>query len=130
MNNITVVGNSTREPELRYGGNGVAVVKGGMAVNRSWNNRNGEKQEETSFFNFVAFGPMAENVAESIQSGTRIIVSGRLQSRSWETDDGQKRTVLEIVAEEIAPSLRFATAAITKTQRSGPSDVPQDSEDA
>jgi len=121
-NQVTVVGNLTREPELRYTPSGAAVAKFGLAVNRSYTNRNGEKVEDTSFFNVNAWRQLAENVAESLSTGIRVIVSGRLQSRSWETEDGQKRTVVEIEADEVGPSLRWATAAVTKTTRGGPGD--------
>jgi single-strand DNA-binding protein len=119
-NNITVVGNLTREPELRYTPSGAAVVKFGVAVNRFYTNRSGEKVEQTDFFNVNAWRQLAENVAESLTTGARVIVSGRLQSRSWETEEGQKRTVVEIEADEVGPSLRWATASVTKTARGGP----------
>jgi single-strand DNA-binding protein len=121
-NHVTVVGNMTRDPELRYTPSGAAVAKFGLAVNRSYTNRAGEKVEDTSFFNVNAWRQLAENVAESLTVGTRVVVSGRLQSRSWETEDGQKRSVVEIEADEIGPSLRWATAAVTKTTRGGPGD--------
>ncbi|HVF12804.1 MAG TPA: single-stranded DNA-binding protein [Actinomycetota bacterium] len=119
-NNITVVGNLTREPELRYTPSGAAVAKFGIAVNRFYTSRSGEKVEQTDFFNVNAWRQLAENIAESLTVGTRVVVSGRLQSRSWETEEGQKRTVVEIEADEVGPSLRWATAAITKTTRGGP----------
>jgi single-strand DNA-binding protein len=121
-NQVTVVGNLTRDPELRYTPSGAAVAKFGLAVNRSYTNRNGEKVEDTSFFNVNAWRQLAENVAESLSVGTRVVVSGRLQSRSWETEDGQKRTVIEIEADDVGPSLRWATAQVTKTTRGGPGD--------
>jgi single-strand DNA-binding protein len=122
-NQITVVGNLTREPELRYTPNGAAVVKFGLAVNRFYTNRNGEKVEQTDFFTVNAWRQLAENVAESLKTGARVIVTGRLQSRTWETEDGQKRTVVEIEADEVGPSLRWATADVTKATRGGgPSD--------
>ena len=121
-NQVTVVGNLTREPELRYTPSGAAVAKFGLAVNRSYTNRNGEKVEETSFFNVNTWRQLAENVAESLTTGTRVVVTGRLQSRSWETEEGQKRSVVEIEADEVAPSLRWATAQVTKTTRGGPGD--------
>lgn len=122
MNNITVVGNLTREPELRYTPSGAAVAKFGIAVNRNYTNRGGEKVEETSFFNCSAWNQLAENVAESLTVGSRVIVTGRLQARSWETEDGQKRNTVEIIADEVGPSLRWATAQISKTTRGGPGD--------
>jgi single-strand DNA-binding protein len=119
-NVVTVVGNLTREPELKYTPSGAAIAKFGLAVNRTYTNRDGEKVEDTSFFNVNAWRQLGENVAESLAVGTRVIVAGRLQSRSWETEDGQKRTVVEIEADEVGPSLRWATAAVTKMTRSGP----------
>ncbi|GAC1362900.1 MAG: single-stranded DNA-binding protein [Actinomycetota bacterium] len=119
-NQITIVGNLTRDPELRYTPTGSAVVKFGVAVNRFYTNRNGEKVENTDFFTVNAWRTLAENCAESLKTGSRVIVSGRLQSRSWETEDGQKRTVVEIEADEVGPSLRWATATVTKATRGGP----------
>ena len=119
-NQITVVGNLTREPELRYTPTGAAVVKIGVAVNRFYTNRNGEMVEQTDFFTVNAWRQLAENIAETCKVGQRVIVSGRLQSRTWETEEGQKRTVVEIEADEVGPSLRWATAQVTKATRGGP----------
>ena len=126
MNTITVVGNLTRDPELRYTPTGQAVVKFGIAVNRFYVNRNGEKIEQTDFFNVNAWRSVAVNVAESLTTGARVLVTGRLQARNWETEDGQKRSTVEIEAEEVAASLRFATVAITKAARAGATDEAQD----
>ena len=125
-NQIVVVGNLTREPELRYTPNGAAVAKLGIAVNRFYVNRNGERVEQTDFFTVNAWRQLAENIAESLKTGTRVIVSGRLQSRNWETEDGQKRTVVEIEADEVGPSLRWASAKVTNPDRSGPGDWATD----
>lgn len=119
-NFVTVVGNLTRDPELRYTPSGSAVAKFGIAVNRYYTNRSGERVEQTDFFNVNAWRQLAENIAESLGTGSRVIVTGRIQSRSWETEEGQKRTVVEIEADEVGPSLRWATAQITKTSRGGP----------
>lgn len=119
-NFVTLVGNLTREPELRYTPSGSAVAKFGIAVNRSYTNRNGERVEQTDFFNVNAWRNLAENIAETLKTGSRVIVVGRIQSRSWETEDGQKRTVVEIEADEVGPSLRWATAQVTKTTRGTP----------
>jgi single-strand DNA-binding protein len=122
-NNITVVGNITRDPELRFTGSGQAKVNFGLAVNRRWQNKqNQEWEEQVSFFNVVAWGEMGENVSESLAKGSRVIVSGRLEQRSWETDEHEKRSIVEIVADEIGPSLRWATAEVKKTDRRGPND--------
>jgi single-strand DNA-binding protein len=117
-NTVTVIGNVTRDPELRFTASGQAKANIGLAVNRRWQNRQtSEWEEATSFFNVVAWGAMGENAAESCPKGSRIIVTGRLDQRSWETDNGEKRSVIEIVADEIGPSLRWATAQVTKSDR-------------
>jgi single-strand DNA-binding protein len=119
-NTVTLVGNVTRDPEIRYTPSGQTVATFGLAVNRRWQNRqNNEWEEQTSFFDVKCWSQMAENVSESVQRGTRVIVTGRLEQRSWETDNGEKRSKIEVVADEIAPSLRWATAQVTKIERSG-----------
>jgi single-strand DNA-binding protein len=116
-NNITIVGNITRDPELRYTPSGQANVRLGVAVNRKWQDRSsGEWQEATSFFDVIAWRELAENVNESLKKGARVIVTGRLEQRTWE-QEGNKRSVVEIIADEIAPSLRWATAKVEKTER-------------
>jgi single-strand DNA-binding protein len=93
-NTVTVIGNITRDPELRYTANGQANANFGLAVNRRWMNRQtNEWEERTSFFNVVCWREMADNVAESLAKGARVIVSGRLEQRSWETENGDKRSV-------------------------------------
>ena len=119
-NTVTLVGNVTRDPEMRYTAGGAANATFGLAVNRRWQNRTTQEWEErTSFFNVVCWREMAENVCESIGKGARVVVSGRLEQRSWETENGEKRSVVEVVADEIGPSLRWATAQITKNDRRG-----------
>jgi single-strand DNA-binding protein len=90
-----------------------------LAVNRRWRGNDGEWQEDTSFFTGTVWREQAESAAESLQKGTRVIVTGRLEQRSWETDQGDKRSVVEVQIDEIGPSLRWATASVNKTQRSG-----------
>ena len=117
-NNITLVGNVTRDPELRFTPSGQATASFGLAVNRIWNDRQtNERKEAVSFFNVVAWREMAENAGESLTKGSRVIVTGRLEQRSWETPDGEKRSVVEIVADEIGPSLRWATAQVVRNER-------------
>jgi single-strand DNA-binding protein len=115
-NSVTLVGNITREPELRFTGGGKGVASFGLAVNRRFQ-VNGEWQEKVSFFNIVAWDTLGENAAASLHKGTRIIVNGRLEQRDYETRDGEKRTVVEIVADEIGPSLRWARAEIERISR-------------
>jgi single-strand DNA-binding protein len=88
-----------------------------MAVNRRWRGQDGEWQENTSFFGGTVWREQAEQVAESLQKGMRIIVSGRLEQRSWETEQGDKRSIVEIQIDEVGPSLRWATATVNRTQR-------------
>lgn len=117
-NNVTLIGNLVDDPELRFTPSGVALAKIRLAVNRRWRGQDGEWQEDTSFFNGTVWREQAETVAESLQKGARVIVSGRLEQRSWETQEGDKRSVVEIQIDEIGPSLRWATATVNKTQRS------------
>jgi single-strand DNA-binding protein len=118
-NSVTLTGNITRDPELRFTPSGQAVATFGLAVNRRWQNRQtNEWEEQVSFFDVKCWAQMAENVSESLGRGTRVVVSGRLEQRSWETDNGDKRSKVEVVADEIAPSLRWATAQVTKNERS------------
>lgn len=120
-NSITIVGNVTRDPELRFTPNGSAQARLGVAVNRRWQDRNsGEWQESTSFFDVICWRDLAENVSTSIKKGTRVVVTGRLEQRTWETKEGgEKRSTVEINADEVAPSLRWATAVIERTERKG-----------
>jgi single-strand DNA-binding protein len=117
-NSVTLIGNLVDDPELRFTPSGVAMAKVRFAVNRRWRGQDGEWQEQTSFFTGTVWREQAETVAESLQKGTRVIVSGRLEQRSWETDEGDKRSVVEVQIDEIGPSLRWATATVNKTQRS------------
>ena len=118
MNTVTIAGNLTRDPEIRYTRDGQATVTFGLAVNRRWQNRQtSEWEESTSFFDVVAWRDLAENVALSLTKGARVTVSGRLEQRSWETDDGERRSRVELVADDIGASLRFATAEVQRTQR-------------
>jgi single-strand DNA-binding protein len=117
-NTITVVGNITRDPELRFTAGGKGVASFGVAVNRRYQ-VNGEWQEKVSFFNVVAWDSLGENAAASLSKGSRVIITGRLEQRDYETKDGEKRSVVEIVADEVGPSLRWARAEVERTQRSG-----------
>lgn len=90
-----------------------------VAVNRRWRDQSGEWQEDTSFFGGTVWRDQAESVAESLQKGARVIITGRLEQRSWETPEGDKRSVVELAIDEIGPSLRWATAQVSKTTRGG-----------
>ncbi len=118
---ITVVGNLTADPELRFTPSGAAVANFTVASTpRTFDkNTNEWKDQETLFLNCSVWRQAAENAAESLQRGMRVIVQGRLKARSYETREGEKRTVFEIDVEEVGPSLKMATAKVQKTTRSG-----------
>ena len=118
-NSVTLVGNLVEDPELRFTASGVAMARIRIAVSRRYQDRDGNWQEESSFFGGTVWRDYAENVAESLTKGTRVMLSGRLKQRQWETNEGEKRSVVEIDIQEIGPSLRWATASVTRTPRSG-----------
>lgn len=117
---ITVIGNLTNDPELRFTTGGSAVANFTVASTpRTFDRQKNEWVDgETLFLRAAAWREAAENVAESLTKGTRVIVTGRLKSRTYETKEGEKRTVIELEVDEIGPSLRYANAKITRTQRS------------
>lgn len=119
---ITVIGNLTTDPELRFTPGGHAVANFTIASTpRNYDKESqGYKDGETLFLRASVWRETAENVAESLVKGMRVIVSGRLKSRSYETKEGEKRTVIELDVEEIGPSLRFATAKVIRTSRGKP----------
>ncbi len=117
-NNVTISGNAGREPELRFTPSGQAVANFGVAVSRRWMNRQtNEWEEATCWIDVTCWGQLAENVAESVGRGTRVTVAGRLDQRSWETDNGDKRSKVEIVADDVAISLKWATATAQRNER-------------
>jgi len=114
---ITLVGNLTADPELRFTPSGAAVANFTVASTpRTYDRQTGEwKDGDAMFLNCSVWRQMAENVAESLSKGMRVIVSGRLRSRSYEDRDGQRRTVFEVEVDEVGPALRYATAKVTRT---------------
>ena len=114
-NTVTVVGNVTRDPELRFTPNGAAVTNFGLA----WNRKDKNDEAVVSFFDITCWSSLAENVAESITKGARVIVHGRLDQRSWENQEGERRSKVEIVADDVAPSLKWATAEVTRNEFRG-----------
>lgn len=117
-NTVTLCGNVTADPELRFTPSGQATASFGLAINRKWTDKTTkELRESVSFFDVVCWQELAENVSESIQKGDRLVITGRLEQRSWKTEDGSKRYKVEVVADEIGPSLRWATAVVTKNER-------------
>jgi single-strand DNA-binding protein len=118
---ITVVGNLVDDPELRFTPSGAAVANFRIASTpRTLDRQTNEwKDGDALFLSCAVWRQAAENVAESLQKGMRVVVQGRLKSRQYETREGEKRTVFEIEVEEVGPSLKYATAKVTRTQRSG-----------
>jgi single-strand DNA-binding protein len=106
-----IVGNLTDNPEVRYTKAGIARARFRVAAA-------GRREQEASFFTVIVWRDQAEHAAESLSKGSRVVVVGRLQQRSWTTADGSARSVVEVVAEELGPSLRWATATTTRTTRS------------
>ncbi len=101
LNRVVLVGNLTRDPDVRSTPSGTSVTKFGLAVNRRWTNKQGEKVDGVDYFNIVTWGKLGELCGEYIKKGSPVALEGRLQSRSWETEDGQKRSAVEIVAENV-----------------------------
>jgi len=118
---ITVIGNLTGDPELRFTPTGLAVAKFRVASTpRVMDRESGEwKDGEPLFLSCTAWRQLAENTAECLARGARVIVSGRLRQRSYETKEGEKRSVIELEVDDVGPSLRYATAKVNKMQRSG-----------
>ncbi|MCI1260776.1 MAG: single-stranded DNA-binding protein [Tetrasphaera jenkinsii] len=118
---LTIIGNLTGDPELRFTPSGAAVANFTVASTpRTFDRQSNEwKDGETLFMRCSVWREVAENVAESLHKGTRVLVTGRLRSRSYETKEGEKRTVVEMEVDEIGPSLRYATTKVNRTQRSG-----------
>ena len=133
LNKVFLIGNLTRPPELRYTPSGTAVADLRLAVNRNYTTQGGEKREETSFITVVVWGKQAETCGEYLDKGSPILVDGRLQTREWEGKDGQKRTVVEVVAERVqfmgrgklaAPAAVPAAESFAEETRSAEYDVP------
>ena len=123
---ITLVGNLTREPEIRYTREGQATTTLGVAVNRRWQDRVTKAWEEsTSFFDVVCWRELAEHAALSLVKGSRVVVTGRLEHRTWESEEGEHRSKVEVVADDLGPSLRFATAEVQRTERKAAEDAAE-----
>jgi single-strand DNA-binding protein len=117
-NTTTLSGNLTRDPEIRYTREGQANTTFGLAVNRRWQNRQTHEWEEAvSYFDIVCWRDLAENVAMSLIKGSRVLVVGRLEQHTWQNEENERRNRIEITADEVGASLRFATAVISKTER-------------
>jgi single-strand DNA-binding protein len=118
-NTIAIVGNITDDPELRFTPSGAAVANFTVAVNRRFQKDGQWEDRLDGFFRCSCWRDMAENVAESLHKGARVMVVGRLQQRSWDDPEGNKRSTIEIQVDEVGPSLRWATASVQKSRRQG-----------
>lgn len=114
---VEIVGNLTRDPELRMAGS-TPVANFSVAVNNRKKNRSGEYEDVVSFFDVTCWQSLAENVAESLTKGTRVMVVGRIEQETWETTEGDKRSKVVIVADDVGPSLRWANASVTRNEKS------------
>ena len=111
--NITLIGNLTRDPELKFTQSGKAQTRFSIAVNRRWQ-REGTWEEQTSYFDVTTWAVLAENVANTLTKGNRVIVTGRLEQRTWETKEGEKRSTIEVVADAVGLDLSKSTAKTAK----------------
>ena len=117
MSTLTIAGNLTATPELRNVNGGRSVVSFSVAENRRWADKSGATQEAVTYLDVTAWGTMADHVAKSLHTGDRVLVTGRLEQRSWEGSDGARHTKHELVATEVAASLRYAEATLTRATR-------------
>ncbi len=115
-NSVSLQGNLTRDFELRFANSGTAMASAGIAVNSRRKVGDGEYEDEAHFFNLQLFGTLAENAAESLARGDRVVLNGRLSYRSWEKD-GEKKSAIEVLVDAIGPDLRWSTCEITKNER-------------
>ena len=123
LNKVFLIGNLTRDPELKYITSGVGVTKFGLAVNRTYNSQDGEKKNDTCFVDITAWDKLAEVCAEHLSKGRLVLVEGRLQYQSWKDDDGTKRSKLEVVAQN-AQFLGSKQENGEETEGTDDSDVP------
>ncbi|MDE1882214.1 MAG: single-stranded DNA-binding protein [Euryarchaeota archaeon] len=120
-NTVTFVGRLTRDPDLKFLSSGKANAKFSIAVEKRWRNaQTGEWDKRTSFFDVVCWEHLAEHVGASLHKGHRVIVSGTLEQRTWETDSGDKRSAVEVIADAVGPDLRFVTATLAQPKDTQP----------
>ncbi len=112
VNNIYLLGNLTRDPEIKYTNEGIAITEMGLAVNKRWTDKNGKESETVDFFNITTWNNLAENCAATLKKGNRILVSGHLNLRSWENKEGKKYNITSITADVVAASLEFNQISI------------------
>ncbi len=129
-NSITIAGNLTRDPEVRFTPSGKATARLSVAVNENWNGPDGQRKESVSYFDVVVWGMPAEHAAQSLSKGQEVLVTGRLAQRGWETPENEKRSKVEITATRVAAGLTFGTTIFTKangaSNASGPDDYAEE----
>ncbi|MDA0208046.1 MAG: single-stranded DNA-binding protein [bacterium] len=128
LNKATIIGNLTRDPEIRQTTNGQNVCSFGIATNRTWKNQQGEKQEQVEYHNIVAWGKLADICGQYLQKGKKVYIDGRLQTRDWEGQDGQKKYRTEIVAENMIMLSRSGDAPMGESSMGGGNMPPADDE--
>lgn len=116
LNQIGLVGNLTRDPELKFTNEGVAICDFGLAVNRKWTDKEGDETENVDFFNISCWNSMAENCASSLKKGDRVLISGHMNLRSWENKEGKKFNIINMTADIIAASLEFSKIVYDKEE--------------
>jgi len=109
LNQFVLLGNLSRDPEIKYTNEGLAITDLRIAVNKKWRDKDGNENENVDFFNVTAWNSLAENCASRLKKGDRVIISGRLNHRSFDTKDGKKINIMNIVADVVAPSLEFSS---------------------
>ncbi|MCE5329145.1 single-stranded DNA-binding protein [bacterium] len=112
LNQLTLLGNLARDPEIKYTNEGIAIADLRVAVNRKWKNKEGNDMENVEFFNVTAWNKLAENCSNDLKKGDRIIVSGRLNHRSFDTKDGKKINIMNVIADVVGASLEFSSVKI------------------
>jgi len=113
LNQITLSGNLARDPEIKYTNEGLAIADLRVAVNRKWKDKDGNDVENVEFFNVTAWNKLAENCANNLKKGDRVIISGRLNHRSFDTKDGKKVNIMNVIADVVAASLEYSSVKIT-----------------
>jgi len=113
LNQLTLLGNLARDPEIKYTNEGLAIADLRVAVNRRWKDKEGNDMENVEFFNITAWNKLAENCASDLKKGDRVMVSGRLNHRSFDTKDGKKINIMNVIADVVAASLEFNSVRIS-----------------
>jgi single-strand DNA-binding protein len=125
VNQIFLLGNLTRDPEIKYTNEGIAITEMGLAVNKKWIDRNGKESESVDFFNVTCWNGLAENCASTLKKGDRVLVSGHVNLRSWENKEGKKFNIISITADVVAVSLEFSQVKVLGKGNEETNDEPE-----